>query len=183
MNLTRLVILGLLAERGPRHGHQLRRDAEQAEADRWAGIAVRSLNRELRGLEAEGLIEAVRTEQVGRRPERTVFGLTSEGRRELGVLRRQAIGQLESGPDPLSVALVFAGTDDPAGLAAQLARRKQALLAKAAELAAERERGEAQGYLRPEVSPLQAASFRRAEIRVAAELAWHEECEGLLVPA
>ena len=27
MNLTRLVVLGLLAERGERHGHQLRRDA------------------------------------------------------------------------------------------------------------------------------------------------------------
>ncbi len=32
-----------------------------------------SLHRELRGLEAENLIEAVRTERVGRRPERTVY--------------------------------------------------------------------------------------------------------------
>ena len=80
MNLTRLVILGLLAEHGPRHGHQLRRDAELAEVDRWAGVGVGSLHRELRGLEAEGLIEAVRTEgRVGRRPERTVYGLTDEG--------------------------------------------------------------------------------------------------------
>jgi DNA-binding PadR family transcriptional regulator len=183
MNLTRLVILGLLAERGPRHGHQLRRDAEMAEADRWAGIAMRSLNRELRGLEADGLIETVRTERVGRRPERTVYGLTEEGRRELRVLRRQAVSQLEPGPDPLSVVLVFAGTDDPAELAALLTQRKQALLAKASQLAAERAQGESAGYLRPEVSPLQAASFRRAEIGVAAELAWHEECEQLLIRA
>jgi DNA-binding PadR family transcriptional regulator len=180
MNLTRLVILGLLAERGPRHGHQLRRDAELAEADRWAGIAVRSLHRELRGLEAEGLIEAVRTERVGRRPERTVYCLTGEGRRELAVLRQQAVSQLDAGPDPLSVVLVFAGTDDPAELAALLARREQALRGRAAELAVERAEGEAKGYLLPSVSPLQAASFRRGEIRVAAELAWHEECAGLL---
>jgi DNA-binding PadR family transcriptional regulator len=174
------VILGLLAERGPRHGHQLRRDAELAEADRWAGIAVRSLHRELRGLEAEGLIEAVRTERVGRRPERTVYSLTGEGRRELSVLRQQAVSQLDAGPDPLSVVLVFAGTDDPAELATLLARRQQALRGRAAELAVERAEGEAKGYLLPSVSPLQAASFRRAEIRVAAELAWHEECAGLL---
>src|SRR3984957_15036733 len=180
MNLTRLLILGLLAERGPSHGHQLRRDAELAEVDRWAGVGVGSLHRELRGLEAEGLIEAIRTERVGRRPERTVYCLTDEGRRELSVLRQQAVSQLDSAPDPLSVVLVFAGTDDPAELAALLARRKQALHAKAGELALARARGEEKGYLHPSVSPLQAASFRRAEIRNAAELAWHEECEELL---
>jgi DNA-binding PadR family transcriptional regulator len=180
MNLTRLVILGLLAEHGPRHGHQLRRDAELAEVDRWAGVGVGSLHRELRGLEAAGLIEAVRTERVGLRPERTVYRLTDGGRQELTVLRQQAASQLDAGPDPLSVLLVFAGSSDPAELAALLAQRKNALLARAAELAAERAKGEEKGYLLPSVSPLQAASFRRVEVRVAAELAWHEECEALL---
>jgi DNA-binding PadR family transcriptional regulator len=180
MNLTRLVILGLLAEHGPRHGHQLRRDAELAEVDRWAGVGVGSLHRELRGLEAAGLIEAVRTERVGLRPERTVYRLTDGGRQELTVLRQQAASQLDAGPDPLSVLLVFAGSSDPAELAALLAQRKNALLARAAELAAERAKGEEKGYLLPSVSPLQAASFRRAEVRVTAELAWHEECAALL---
>src|SRR5580692_5302114 len=180
MNLTRLVILGLLAERGPSHGHQLRRDAELAEVDRWAGVGVGSLHRELRSLEAAGLIEAVRTERVGRRPERTVYGLTDAGRRELTALRQQVAGQLDAAPDALSVLLVFAGSDDRAELAGLLAQRRQALQARAAELAAERAEGEQQGYLLPSVSPLQAASFRRAELRIAAELAWHEECEELL---
>lgn len=96
------------------------------------------------------------------------------------MLRQQAASRLDAGPDPLSVVLVFAGTDDPAELAALLARRQQALRGRAAELALERAEGEAQGYLLPSVSPLQAASFRRAEIRVAAELAWHDECGELL---
>lgn len=61
-----------------------------------------------------------------------------------------------------------------------LARRRQALRARAGELALERARGEEKGYLLASVSPLQAASFRRAEIRVAAELTWHKECEELL---
>ncbi len=180
MNLTRLAVLGLLAERGPRHGHQLRRDTEVAEAERWGGVGAGSVHRELRQLEAEGLIEAVRREKVGRWPERTVFAITSEGRRELSVLRRQAVEDVDGPPDPLSVALVFAGVDAPSELAALLARRKEALLAKAAQLDEEKARGEAEGYLLASVSPLQAASFRRAEVRVAAELAWHEECELLL---
>jgi DNA-binding PadR family transcriptional regulator len=180
MNLTRLVILGLLAEHGPRHGHQLRLDAELAEVERWAGVGVGSLHRELRGLEAAGLIEAVRTERVGRRPERTVYSLTDAGRRELSALRAQAALELDAGPDPLSVLLVFAGTDDRAELAGLLAQRRQALQARAADMAVERAEGEEQGWLLPSVSPRQAASFRRAEIRVAAELAWHEECDELL---
>jgi len=184
MNLTRLAVLGLLAERGPRHGHQLRRDTEVAEADRWGGIGPGSVHRELRRLEDDGLIEPVRTEKVGRWPERTVYAITGEGRRELTVLRRRAVEEIEPGPDPLSVALVFAGTVEPAELTALLRRRKEALSAKAAQLAAERADGEAEGYLLPSVSPLQAASFRRAEMRVAAELAWHDQCERLIgIPA
>jgi DNA-binding PadR family transcriptional regulator len=177
MNLTRLVVLGLLAEGGPRHGHQIRRDTEIAEAQRWGGVGAGSVHRELRRLEGDGLIEAVRRERVGRWPERTVYGITDEGRRELSVLRRQAVTDVDGAPDPLSVVLVFAGADAPAELAGLLARRKEALVAKAARLAEERARGEADGYLLASVSPLQAASFRRAETRVAAELAWHEEHE------
>ena len=38
MNLSRVVILGLLAERGPMHGHQLRRAVALTNAEDWAGI-------------------------------------------------------------------------------------------------------------------------------------------------
>ena len=44
MNLTRLVCLGLLAEHGARHGHQLRRDVETFKADDWAGVGAGSLH-------------------------------------------------------------------------------------------------------------------------------------------
>jgi len=39
MNLTRLVVLGLLMEHGPRHGHQLRRDVQVTQADQWPASA------------------------------------------------------------------------------------------------------------------------------------------------
>jgi DNA-binding PadR family transcriptional regulator len=176
MNLTRLVILGLLANQGPRHGHQLRRDAELAAADEWAGVGVGSLHRELHRLEVEDLVEPVRTERIGNRPERTVYRVTDDGRSELALLRRQAFTGVAASPDPVSVALVFAGAGEPGELAALMAGREQAVRAEVDRLATERTRGEAQGYL---LAPEQAASFRRAEIRAAGELAWHEEWNAL----
>ena len=180
MNLTRLVVLGLLAERGERHGHQLRRDVEVLKADEWAGVGAGSLHRELRLMATEGLITAVRTERVGRRPERTIYQVTDEGRRELAVLRDRAIGRLQEGPDPVAAGLIFAGAQDPVALGGLLALRRHAVEAELERLAVERERGMREGYLRPSVSPLQAAAFRRGELRAQAELAWHQEWDQML---
>src|SRR4051794_24785568 len=138
MNLTRLVLLGLLDERGDSHGHQLRREVELRKADQWAGVGIGSLHRELRGMADAGLIEAVRTERVANRPERTVYRITDSGRRELLVLRARAIGQLQPSPDALSVALIFAGGPDPIGRAASLRRHRLAVAAELERLAAER---------------------------------------------
>jgi DNA-binding PadR family transcriptional regulator len=180
MNLTRLVCLGLLAEHGPRHGHQLRRDVETFKADEWAGVGAGSLHRELRLMAGQGLIEAVRTEQVGRWPPRTVYQITGEGRRELAVLREQAVARLQEAPDAMAAGLIFAAPRDPSLLGELLARHRQAVEAELGRLARERERGLREGFLRPSVSPLQAAAFRRSELRAEAELAWHQECDQML---
>lgn len=180
MNLTRLVCLGLLAERGPRHGHQLRRDVEDFKTAEWAGVGSGSLHRELRQLAKESLIEAVRTEQVGRWPARTIYQVTGAGLRELAALREQAIGRLQEAPDAMAAGLIFAGPQDPAVTGELLGRHRQAVEAELARLAAERERGMREGFLQPATSPLQAAAFRRSELRMQAELAWHAECDQML---
>jgi len=180
MNLTRLACLALLAQRGAAHGHQLKRDLEILKADEWAGVGAGSLNRELRQLAAAGLIEAVRTEQVGRWPERTVYQITAGGQRELAVLRGQAVGQLQEAPDAMAAGLIFSGAQDPAAVAGLLPAHCQAVQAELERLGRERERGMREGYLQPSVSPWQAAAFRRAELRMAAELAWHTECDLML---
>jgi DNA-binding PadR family transcriptional regulator len=180
MNLTRLVCLGLLAEHGARHGHQLRRDVETFKADEWAGVGTGSLHRELRQMAGEGLIEAVRTEQVGRWPQRTIFQITNEGRRELAVLREQAVARIQEAPDAVAAGLIFTGPQDPLILGELLARHRQAVEAELRRLALERERGMREGWLQPSVSPLQAAAFRRSELRMEAELAWHAECDQML---
>jgi DNA-binding PadR family transcriptional regulator len=180
MNLTRLVCLGLLAGQGPRHGHQLRRDVETFKADEWAGVGAGSLHRELRQMAGEGLIAAVRTEQVGRWPPRTIFQITDEGRRELAALREQAIGRLQETPDAMAAGLIFTGSQDPFIVGELVARHRQAVAAELRRLALERTNGMRDGYLRPSVSPVQAAAFRRSELRMEAELAWHAECDEML---
>jgi DNA-binding PadR family transcriptional regulator len=176
MNLSRLVVLGLLANHGPRHGHQIRRDAELTHVDVWGGVSIGALYRELRLMEGEGLVEPVRTEQVGRRPARTIYRITDEGHRELHILREQAITDLRSGPDALSVALLFGRAGDLAELLSYLRSRRQSLANLREGITAKREYLQSRGYL----GPFEVAVFRRGEMRLEAELRWHDEFERAL---
>ena len=167
------MILGLLAERGPMHGHQIRRTAELTNAEVWGGITGGALYAELRKLDGEGLVEAVREEQVGRRPARTVYQVTQEGRLELVVQREAALDVVFGSADPVSVVLLFAAGTDAAELGERLAARRRRVAGQLEAMAAERERLTGQGAL----PPLAVAAFRRGELRLEAELAWHEEFE------
>jgi DNA-binding PadR family transcriptional regulator len=173
MNLSRLMILGLLAERGPMHGHQIRRTAELTNAEVWGGITGGALYAELRKLDGEDLVQAVREEQVGRRPARTVYEITEEGRLELVVQRDAALEVVFGSADPMSVVLLFAAGADARELSERLADRRHRVAGQLAAMAGERERLTGQGVL----PPLAAAAFRRGELRLEAELRWHEEIE------
>src|SRR6202050_437115 len=111
MNLSRLMILGQLAERGPMHGQQIRRTAELADAEVWGAITGGALYAELRKLDGEGLIQAVREEKVGRRPARTVYQVTAEGRLELIVQRDAALEGIFGSADPGSFVLPSIGRE------------------------------------------------------------------------
>jgi DNA-binding PadR family transcriptional regulator len=177
MNLTRLMVLGTLVRHGPRHGHEIRRIAEVTNVDEWGGVSVGALYRELRGMEGEGLVEPVRTERVGRRPARTVYAITDEGRLELAVLREQAIRGIHVAPDQLGVALSFAvdGTEREELTSWLRARREQFALI-AAQLDEERRRLVARGY----VGPFQAAVMRRGQLHAETEVRWHDEFAKIL---
>jgi DNA-binding PadR family transcriptional regulator len=170
--------LGTLARYGPQHGHQIRRLAEVTNVGEWGGVSVGALYRELRTMEREGLVEQVRTEQVGRRPERTVYQITADGRLELVALREQAIRLAEFfGPDPLGVALSFAVDGmDREELRDALRLRRGRLAISAEELAADRERLLAKGYL----GAFQAAIMRRGVMHIETEVRWHDELDALL---
>ena len=173
MNLSRLMILGVLAERGPMHGHQIRRIAELTNAEAWGGITGGALYAELRRLDADGLVRAVRAEQVGRRPARTVYQVTDEGRLELVVQRDAALEVVLGSADPVSVVLLFAAGSDAPDLSERLAARRRRVAGQLEAMTAERERLTGQGTL----SALAIAAFRRGELRLEAELRWHEEFE------
>lgn len=171
MNLSRLMVLGSLAGHGPRHGHQIRREAELTRVGDWGGVSAGGLYRELRAMEEEGLVEPVRTEQVGRRPARTVYAITTEGRRELQILWERAIVDLSYVPDALGVALLFGGCADRLELGELLTTRRGMIATTLERLRSDRASGEAKGHL----SPVASAVMRRGELHLEAELAWHEE--------
>ncbi len=166
------MVLGTLARHGPRHGHEIRRIAEVTNVGEWGGVSVGALYRELRTMEGEGLVEAIRTERVGRRPARTVYAITGEGSLELAMLREQAIRSIHWWPDPLGVALSFAVAGiDREELASWLRARREKFALTAAQLAEDRERMVAKGYL----DPFQATVMYRAQLHAEAEIRWHEE--------
>jgi DNA-binding PadR family transcriptional regulator len=169
--------LGTLARYGPQHGHQIRRLADQTDVGEWGGVSVGALYRELRSMESEGLVETLRTEQVGRRPARTVYAITEEGRLELHNLRAHALAETDPGPNALGVALIFALDDiDREELRDALRARRDRLVISGRELTAERERGVAKGYL----SPVEAVSMRRGELHIETEVRWHDELDAVL---
>jgi DNA-binding PadR family transcriptional regulator len=178
MNLSRLLILGSLDRHGPRHGHRIRRDAEQAEVATWGGVSVGALYRELREMNGEGLIETVRTEAEGNRPARTVYDISAEGKRELAILREQALTELRQGPDAVSVALLFGGVGEKGVAVGLLRARRDALQREVDGIAAERARLVAEGHL----GAVDIAVFRRGEHQRAAEIAWIDETLPALEP-
>jgi DNA-binding PadR family transcriptional regulator len=80
-DMVALVTLGLLSEQ-PCHPYEIQRLLR----DRHKAYAVgktRALYRAIEELQAAGYIEPVETSREGRRPERTVYQITPEGREEL----------------------------------------------------------------------------------------------------
>jgi DNA-binding PadR family transcriptional regulator len=168
MNPTRLFVLGALAKRGPMYGHQLRRDARVDRADLWSDVRPGSLYGALHRLEAEGLIEPVRTEQDGHFPARTVYAITAEGDRELRTLRAEALREVGLRPDPVDLALAMSSDLDEDTLRGYLDDRIRILAARSAEFDHHRDRAW------PDQTVADDLVVKHARLRIAAELAWHE---------
>lgn len=171
VSVSRLMALGLLAEQGPMHGHRIRREAEEKNVESWGGVSVGALYRELHKMAHDGLIEEICCEQVDGRPERTVYQISDKGRRELEILRERAMTDVHRRPDPLGVALLFAGRGEPGELEEHLRFRRQAIDNLLQSLRNERRWLTAAGRLTPQA----LAVFRRGEMFLEAELTWHDE--------
>ncbi|MFD0884062.1 PadR family transcriptional regulator [Streptosporangium algeriense] len=124
-DLVGLTVLALLSVR-PSHPYELHRMILDTRKDYVTGLP-RSLYHAIDRLAGEELIAPVETSRQGRRPERTVYRLTDEGRAELTTRLRRLLE--EPGPDTraLNAALSLIG-----GLSVREAER--ALLTRAAAL-------------------------------------------------
>ncbi|MCL4423333.1 MAG: PadR family transcriptional regulator [Actinobacteria bacterium] len=176
-SVSRLMALGLLAERGPMHGHRIRREAEDKNVESWGGVSVGALYRELHHMARDGLIEEVRSEQVGGRPERTIYAVTEDGRRELEILRERAMADFQRRPDTLGVALLFGGSAPAEELPGQLWSRRQAIDNLLKSLRSKRARLIQARCLNDRA----LAVFRRSELFLEAELSWHDEFGPILL--
>lgn len=165
VSATRLLVLGLLASRGPMHGHQVRRIAEMVNIEAWGDVKVGALYGAIHRLEADALISPVRSEQEGRFPARTVYDITDEGRTELTILRDRALQEVRLAPDPFDVALMF--VDAPHDVIEPLlTQRRTAVVAQLDSLVSERRRLDSAGLL----SRLNGLVFRHSEGRLQAEI-------------
>jgi DNA-binding PadR family transcriptional regulator len=168
VNPTRLFVLGALARHGPMYGHQIRRDARIGRTELWSEVKPGSLYAALHRLQAEGLIEPVRTEQQGNLPARTVYAITGEGRRELRALRGEALRELALRPDPVDLALAVSTDLDEDTLRGYVSSRRDALASRAAFFLHERERGW------PDQSAADDLIIEHAITRIEAEVRWHD---------
>ncbi|GAB3806447.1 PadR family transcriptional regulator [Humibacter antri] len=177
---TRLFLLAELVRRGQAHGHELRREAKIGRTELWTDVGIGSIYSTLRRMNGEGLVEPVRTEREGLLPERTIYTVTEEGRRELHVLRDEFLRTVELPADPFDLGLSVA--DDVPGdeLLTIIDDRVRALEMQIDRL--EHQQGAAGDYLDDRDRDL----FAHSITRLRAEIAWHhavrERIAGLGAP-
>jgi DNA-binding PadR family transcriptional regulator len=102
---TRMLVLGVIRIFQPVHGYEVRRELMSWRVEEWASIAPGSIYNAIKTLAREGMLEVVGTEQVGSRPERTSYRLTSRGQQELSDLLRETLWNLAMPQDPLIAAV------------------------------------------------------------------------------
>lgn len=168
MSSIRLYILAALEEGGEMHGHQLRQLAEQEHIDIWTDISVGALYGALKRLAAEGLIEVVRTEQVGGYPERQIWGMTEPGRLALAALRRGGLREIVLRADPVDLALSRLDPLDTSDVPGMIADRIDGLRAILAH--AEAHHARIEKYL----TPIERVVVTHRTTHLRAEIAWHE---------
>lgn len=169
MSSIRVFLLGSLAERGPMHGHQLRLLAEREHVHLWTDFRVGAIYGALKRLLAEGLIEPVRVEREGARPERQILRITDAGRSSLDALRHETLTTFSMRPDPFDLAMARLGPDVLEDLPRILADRRAAV---AAEIDRHRD---VQGDVEPVLTLAERHVLRHASHRLHAELAWMDD--------
>ncbi|WP_345604664.1 PadR family transcriptional regulator [Pseudonocardia adelaidensis] len=141
-NLLGLAVLATVVER-PMHPYEIATVIRERGKDRDMGLKWGSLYTVVRNLHRHGFIEVAENARHGARPERTVYRITDDGRRELRDWVRELIAvpvheppRFEAG---LSVWAVLGPDEVPALLRERLARLEEENAAQRAALERHRE--------------------------------------------
>ncbi|AVF38125.1 PadR family transcriptional regulator [Rahnella sikkimica] len=168
MSSIRLYILGVFANHGEMHGHQLRQLADKEYVSFWADISVGALYGALKRMANEGLIEEVRIERAGGYPERQIWRITAEGRVALARLHEKVLGEVVFRPDPFDLAISQLNSEQLNEFPAVLELRLEKLRAM---LAHERTKTEQFAH---NLAMNEKFIVHHRDVRLKAEIAWHE---------
>ncbi len=133
-NVLALAVLATIAER-PCHPYEIAQTLRGRGKDQSIKINYGSLYTVVQNLEKHGFIEEVATERDGRRPERTVYGLTAAGRAEMRDWLAELLGTPAKEYPLFESALSLVGVLPPDEVVALLEQRLATL---DADLAAKR---------------------------------------------
>ena len=167
MSAARLLILGVLQFKSPAHGYEIRRELESWRAEQWAHIAYGSIYFALNKMAEEGLLETAGTDQVGKRPARTLYTITDVGEREFQRLLRDYWWDRKPFIDPFQVALTFMNKMPREELLRALRFRRDHLRAFLDAFGPQ--------ALSPDMPRHIAENFRLAMAHEEVELRWTEE--------
>jgi DNA-binding PadR family transcriptional regulator len=173
---TRLFLLAELARRGQSHGHELRREAQIGRTELWTDVGIGAIYSTLRRMADEGLLEAVRNERAGNMPERTIYAITDEGRRELMVLRGRYLREVFLPADPFDLAFSVSADLPAEQMHAVLAERIGTLGGRIAAL--ENQRAAAGEHLDARDQEL----FEHMLARLRTEVDWHRRLVSHYLP-
>lgn len=163
---TRLVILGMLREK-PLYGYEIKHIIEEHMGD-WTSIAFGSIYFALDKLAQEGMIDKVATEREGRRPSRSIYQITSQGRDEFLRLLRQVWQNIQHLYFDVDIALFFLNALPPDEIKGYL-HKKVMHYEKALEYLEQHEKEQMQYEYVPQVAH---DIFRHSKVHMAAELEW-----------
>jgi DNA-binding PadR family transcriptional regulator len=160
-------LLSLLAD-GESYGYELRSEFERSVGPQWGALNIGHLYQVLDRLKRDGLVAVVRTEPQDRRPDRLIYGITSEGRAELARWLESPSAPAAGYRDDLYLKLVAAARAGREEVAGVVRRERQALLGELHALRAVAGEGD----------PLAALLTEGAALQVEARLRLLDLAEG-----
>ncbi len=131
--MTRILILWLLGEQ-PLHGYRIQKILGAPQLAFWFRIEDASIYSMLRTLTKHGFARAEEDRRDGGGPQRTVYGITPAGRRELRRCLEATWRSLSGGRSPFLAALAAIDEFEAREIDALMNARKAALEGRRAEL-------------------------------------------------